>query len=217
MRLFSTISLVLILAAVAPAYADEPPKLEPVSSRLSSHLQHSNQGKDATDSIVEIHFSPDGKRLIAGDYPGGSVNEWDVGSGKRLATIETGPGGHSSCDYFAISPDWKTIYAPTAFRGFKVERFKIGGKPFFYCSFDDAVQVFDLESGKLLHSWQHTPPREITTLTLSPDGAYLLTSDGLPGVYEGDDCTRTVTLWNTQTGSQQALDNHPTASKSRSP
>jgi len=60
MRLCWTISSVLILAAVIPAFADEPPKPEPVSSRLIGRLQHSNAGKDNTDSIVEIHFSPDG-------------------------------------------------------------------------------------------------------------------------------------------------------------
>src|ERR1700733_3369274 len=91
MRQSFMIALGLFFAAV-PSFADEPPKLEPISSRLIGRLQHSNQGKDTVDWIVEIHFSPDGKRLIAGDYPGGAVNVWDVGSGKRLATMDTGFG-----------------------------------------------------------------------------------------------------------------------------
>ena len=38
----------------------------------------------------------------------------------------------------------------------------------------------------------------------SPDGAYLLSSDGLPGDYE-DGYENTFTLWDTKTGTPQAL------------
>jgi hypothetical protein len=207
MRLCWPIPLVLILAAVAPAFADEPPKPEPVSSRLIGRLPHSNQGKHAAgfiDAIVEIHFSPDSKQLIAGDYPGGVINVWDVGSGKRLAVMEAGEGYRSDWAYFAVSRDWKTVYAPTRSRGRKGEKIEIGGKPFWNWSFNDALQVFDLQSGKLLHSWQHTPPREITEIELSPDDTSIITSDGLPGIYE-DQYKRSLTLWNSQTGNQQTI------------
>jgi len=204
MRQSFMIALGLFFAAV-PSFADEPPKLEPVSSRLSGRLQHSDPSKDATDSIVEIHFSPDGKRLMAGDYPGGIINVWDVGSGKRLATMETGLGFRAGSDYFAVSPDWKTIYSPTRERGFNGEKIEVGGNQLMSWSFNDAVQVFDIESGKLSGSWQHSPPREIRTLTLSPNGAYFLTSDGVPGIYQRD-YKRTMSVWNAKTGTSQTLD-----------
>lgn len=216
MRQSYMIALGLFFAAV-PSFADEPPKLEPVSSRLSGRLQHSNHDKgDNADYIIEISFSPDGKRLIAGDYPGGAVNVWDVGSGKRLAAMETGVGYRSGWPYFAVSPDWKTVYAPTTLRGRKVQKIDVGGKPFWIWSFDDAVQVFDLESGKILPSLQHTPPREIRTVRLSPDGAWLITADGMPGIYE-DQYKRTLTLWDTKSGTSQTLDDRYGSSAKFSP
>jgi WD40 repeat protein len=204
MRQSFRIALGLFFSAV-PSFADEPPKLEPVSPRLSGRLQHSNQGKEENDVIAEIHFSPDGKRLIAGGYPEGTANVWDVASGKRLTTIEMGACNRGGMDFFAVSPDWKTVYIPTSWRGRKHEKIDIGGKPFMHWSFDDAVQVFDLESGKLKDSWQHTPAREIEDLKLSPDGSCLVTADGVPGIYEGA-YKRTMTVWNTQSGTPRTFD-----------
>ncbi len=109
----------------------EPPKDEPISARLIGRLAHSNQGKSDADSIgeiVEIHFSPDGKRLMAGDYPGGAINVWDISSGKRLAVMEMGSGYRSRIDYFAVSPDWKTIYSATSSRGRKFNKIEVAGK-----------------------------------------------------------------------------------------
>jgi WD40 repeat protein len=119
--------------------------------------------------------------------------------------METGAGLGGEIDYFTVSPDWKTIYALTKHRGRKRETLQTEGRQFWRWSFDDAVQVFDVESGKLTGSWQHTPAREIRTLTFSPNGAYFVTADGVPGIYE-DQYKRTMSLWNTQTGSHQDLD-----------
>ncbi len=146
----------------------EPPKEEPISARLIGRLAHSNQGKSDTDTIgeiVEIHFSPDGKRLMAGDYPGGAVNVWDIGSGKRLAVMEIGGMGFQS---FAVSPDWKNVYSVTNHGVRKSDKIEVGGKARISWSFDGAVQVFDVESGKLLENWQHSPAREIKWLNLRP-------------------------------------------------
>ncbi len=192
------------------AASAEPPKEEPISARLIGRLAHSNQGKNDTDSIgeiVEIHFSPDGKRLMAGDYPGGAVNVWDISSSKRLAVMEMGTGYRGRIDYFAVSPDWKTVYSSTNGRGRKSNKIEVAGKTMISYSFDDAVQVFDVESGKLLGNWQHSPAREINWLSLAPDGALLITTDYPAGIYE-DSVPSMLTLWNTQTGSHQDLGNH---------
>jgi WD40 repeat protein len=163
MRWFIMIALGFFCSMAAGA---EPPKEEPISARLIARFAHSNQGKNDADSIgeiVEIHFSPDGKRLMAGDYPGGAVNVWDISSGKRLAVMETGA-GYRVLEYFAVSPDWKTIYSATNGRGRKSNKIEVAGKAMISYSFDDAVQVFDVESGKLSESWQHSPAREIKRL-----------------------------------------------------
>ncbi len=75
-------------------------KLEPVSARLKGELVHPNR----TSIISEIHYSPDGKRIIAGDYPGGVVVVWDVATGKQLTAIDTGYGYRGSAQYFFLSP-----------------------------------------------------------------------------------------------------------------
>ena len=85
-----------------------PLKLEPVSSRLKASLAHSNREQaDRDSSIVQIQFSPDGKKIIAGDYPGGVLNVWNVDNGERQVTIETDKGHRSSWQYFVVSPDWR--------------------------------------------------------------------------------------------------------------
>jgi WD40 repeat protein len=204
MRQSFMIALGLFFAA-AESFAEEPPKLEPISSRLIGRLQYSNQGKDDNDFIVEIHFSPGGKRLIAGEYPEGIADVWDVASGKRLTTIEIGASKRGGIDFFAVSPDWKTLYAPTRSRGRKGEALQTEGRQFWRWSFDDAVQVFDLESGKLKDSWQHTPAREIRDLKLSPDGSCLVTADGVPGIYE-QFYKRTYSVWSTQSRTSRTYD-----------
>ena len=80
--------------------------LEEVSSRLKGSLIHPNR----ESQIVGIRYSADGKRLVAGDYPGGVVQLWDVETGRQLEKIETGYGYKSTYDYFFLSPDWKSVF-----------------------------------------------------------------------------------------------------------
>ena len=105
---------------VAPSTYDVPvvprpprPKLEPVSARLAGQLEHELPRTTASG----IHFSPDGKRIVAGTYPEGVINVWDVASGKRLVSIDAAKGRLASADYFTPSPDWKKIYAWQETRG----------------------------------------------------------------------------------------------------
>src|SRR5690606_3573515 len=58
-------------------------ELEPVSSRLKASLMHRSPGGD----IVGVRYSPDGSRIIAGNYQ-------PAGTGARLpAGLRQGPGG----------------------------------------------------------------------------------------------------------------------------
>src|SRR5213593_1589973 len=84
---------------VGPAVVDVPVvaakaglQTEAVSKRLRGELAHPNN----TAHLTGVRYSPDGRRLIAGDYPGGVVVLWDVSTGRALSTIETGRGYRGS-------------------------------------------------------------------------------------------------------------------------
>ncbi len=129
-------------------------ELEPVSKRLKDSLEFADKTKATgpDSSVVEIQFSPDGKQLIAGDYPGGTVHVWDVKSKRVLVTIETGKGYRGELQYFIVSPDWRTLFAPTLDRNRKFERVERDGKALNRWTFDDSIRVFDLSTGRLAQS-----------------------------------------------------------------
>ena len=184
-----------------------PIKLEPVSWRIKGSLAHVNKGKSDRAYIVEIQYSPDGKRLIAGDYnPGGVVQLWNVSSGQKLVTIETGPGHPRYYEYFAVSPDWRLVYAPTIDKDRKAERIEKDGKPLWRWAFNDAVQVFELGTGNLIREFHFSSPRGISDMKLAPDGRYFLTRDNLPGDFSNQ-YQQATSLWNVETGeSRQVFD-----------
>ncbi len=142
-------------------------------------------------------FSPDGKRLVAGDYPGGVVVVWDVTSGKQLTTLETGYGYRGSYEYFFLTPDWQTLFVPREKR--KAERVEQGGKVQYRLTFDGSVRAWDLATGRLRRTYQHQPPRGISEMRLSPDGTRFVTFEELPGTYEGSPRWG-ASLWDVATG-----------------
>ena len=184
---------------VAILSAKPGPKLEPVSTRLKSKLEHVHPD----GGIVAIQFSPDGSRLVAGDYPGGIIHTWDLATGKRLVTIDAGEGYRGSMEYFAVSPDCKTLYAPRDGKN-RFEKIAKDGKKLFRVDYDDAVYMFDLNSGELVRKWKDDPPRGIRGLELTPDGRYFVTLDEVPGEYESLR-PHALSLWDALTGSHRQV------------
>src|SRR5439155_19438495 len=105
-------------------------KPEPVPIQLKRELVHANAGAH----LRSLRFSPDGKQLIAGDYPGGVVMVWDVASGKQLVKIETGFGYRGSADYGLVSPDWRTLFVSRLQP--KFEAIDVDGTPMTRRNFD---------------------------------------------------------------------------------
>jgi WD40 repeat protein len=182
-----------------PVFAPKPgPKLLPISPRLKRELVHPNE-----DSLLYgLRFSPDGKQLMAGDYPGGVVVVWDVETGEELQRIETGFGWRGTTDYFFLSPDWQTLFVSREKR--KAEPLEKDGKRLLRWEGDGAVLAWDLWTGELKRTYQHQPPRNIRAMQLSADGKRFITLDELPGIYEGGP-KRAVSLWNVETGQYHPL------------
>ncbi len=174
-------------------------KLEAVSSRLKGELIHPNK----SISIAKVEFSPDGKRILAGDYPGGVIALWDVASGKRLTTIEAGYGYHSTANYYAVSPDWRTIFAWREKR--KVERVEQDGKRMNHWTFGGEVRAWSLDDGKLLRTYKRQPQSNVRVMRLAPDGKMFYTFDELPGTYERGS-KNAVSLWDVKTGTYRTLE-----------
>jgi WD40 repeat protein len=180
---------------VAPQFSV---KLEPVSPGLKGELIHPNRSA----TLYGLRFSKDGKRLLVGDYPGGVVVTWDVATGKRLTTLETGYEDRSTPDYFFISPDWQRLFGWRDKT--KVEGVEQDGKRMVRWTFDSEVRVWDLASGKVVRTYKHQPPRSIRFMRLSPDGTAFFTSGLLPGIYERG-AKWAVSLWDVKTGQSRTL------------
>ena len=172
---------------------------EPVSPRLASKLEHEHP--DGT--IANIRFSPDGKRLIAGNYPGGVVHVWDLASGKRISTMEAGNEPRATFNYFDLTPDWETMFAWQEGRG-KFEKFERDGKTLQRVEYGSLIRSWNVESGSLLRTYQHSPPRGIRMMYLSPTGKYFLTLDEVPGEFESSR-PRALTLWDAASGEHRQV------------
>jgi WD40 repeat protein len=169
------------------------PKLEPVSARLKREFIH----PDRSSMLVGVRFSPDGRRLIAGDFPGGVVVVWDVATGKDLRAIDTGYSSLRDVPYFLLTPDWQTMLAFWSKR--KTERIEKHGKRLFRREYESEVRAWDLANGRLQRTFWHRPARFILSMQLSPDGSKFVTYEVLPGTDQGRP-KRAISLWDVDTG-----------------
>jgi hypothetical protein len=65
--------------------------------------------------------------------------------------------------------------------------------------YDEVIRVWDVDSGGLLRTMQHSTPRGMRSLELAPDASYFLTHDDVPGEFETDR-PRAQSLWDTASG-----------------
>jgi WD40 repeat protein len=177
-------------------------KLEAVSPRLRRALIHPNR----TAVLVGLRFAPDGKRIVAGDYPGGVIQVWDADSGKQLTRIETGHGYRGSGEYLFLCPHCKTVYVSREKRN--RARVQKDGKRLIRWEPTGDVRAWDLDTGKLRATFEHRPARGISAMLLSPDGRTLVTFEELPGESAGPP-EQAATLWDVRTKQKRSLAGEP--------
>jgi WD40 repeat protein len=89
----------------------------------------------------------------------------------------------------------------------KYEKIEKDGEQAMRWTFADSVRAFDLDAGKLLREWKHSPPRGIFYLQVSPDGKYFTTLENLSGEYSSAP-TQAHSLWNVETGEHRDILDH---------
>lgn len=184
--------------------------LEPVSPRLKGSLIHSS--RDARNGqILGIRYSPDGKRIIAGDYPGGVIQHWDVETRAPLATIETEFGYGNPYEYFHVTPQWQVVFTPR--RKSEHRRVERDGKVQNLWTFHGEIGCWDPVADELQWQLQDSPRRRIRHMNLSPNGKYIASSEELPGEFSGRPDQR-LSLWNTHTQTRREFSNLSTYSTS---
>lgn len=147
--------------------------------------------------MVGIHFSPDGKRVIAGDYPGGQAVVWEVATGKQLRTIETGSGYRGSADYLHVARDGQAFLISRGKQ--KTERLEQAGKRPYRYEYDGEVRAWDPTAGRVVWTFRHQPPRNVFRMALSPDGTSFVTLEYSPGTFERHP-PPAMSLWDARTG-----------------
>jgi len=138
--------------------------------------------------VISAVFSADGK-VLASASQDSTIRLWNTATGQARDTLS----GHTAPVYMvAFSPDGKTLASGSS---------------------DHTVRVWDVQSGRQIrvlegYSW-------IESLTLSPNGRALLTSEN-PGTTKGNSNRVTVKLWNLASGQlirtvERAIDLQPPA------
>lgn len=169
-------------------------KREAVSPRLRQTLVH----PDRSGVLKGLHFSADGRRIVAGHGRTGVVQAWDAASGRQLTSIEAGQ-RNSSGAYFLLSADGLFLYVDQSKTSVRL----VGkDKRIRHWEFSGGVRSLDMSSGKPLHDFTPPPGRGVLSMQLSPDGSTLLIFEGESGDYESA-VKRFGNLWDARTGKRR--------------
>jgi WD40 repeat protein len=205
---------------------EAPPKVISVYDSVTGKLVRRLEA-DVREIYWSVCFSPD-KRTVVGSNWDASLRLWDLESGREQAKIPA-IGGTTTYAYFA--PDSKTFATggpnnahgvllwETA-TGKRIEPYPGHSSPIASVSFapdgrtaatssrirdDSIIRLWDLQTGRLLRTFEATSGRGVAGVAFSPDGATLAATCNWYGDLK-------VRLWDVGTGRERhALAGHETA------
>jgi RNA polymerase sigma factor (sigma-70 family) len=181
---------------------------------------------DSPSISPNVAFTPDGKTLATTGLYTGTIQIWDVTTGKRKAA----PEGHTDAPRrFDFSPDGKRVVSMGGRDGTVIvwnsatgepltvirrgewvrgAAFSADGKSLFSCWAGDQVVVYDASTGRQLHTLRMDDParkdlrQSGLTMRLSADRKTLVAfSDGYKGK-EGPENSELMTAWDAATRKQ---------------
>jgi WD40 repeat protein len=164
--------------AVQPATVEVP--VQRIEADASAQLRTTLKGQGET--VWQVAWAPDGKTLAALSITGGEVILWDVAARQQRATLRSDLGESYSLGF---TPDGKTLVIAHYRRNAK------GGPT-------GGISLWDTSTGQRRALLQHTPPRGVARLVVSPDGKTIAAAEswneGGKGAYKS--C---LTLWDIST------------------
>ena len=169
--------------AVKPSTVELP--VDIIAAAESAQLTATLKGH--TDFVWQVAWSPDGKTLASLSSVKGEVRLWDVAERKELRTLKSDLGDSYG---LAFTPNGKTLV---------VGHYQSDAK----AGLTGGISLWDVATGRRTGLLQHTPPRGVSRLALSPDGKTIAAAEGWreseKGAYK-----RCVTLWDLDSGKVQA-------------
>jgi WD40 repeat protein len=164
---------------VKPATVEVP--VHVIEAAESPQLSATLRGHE--EYVWQVAWSPDGKTLASLSTAKSEVKLWDVAERKERATMHSDLGNSYG---FASTPDSKTLIV--GHHQYDPKTGPTGG-----------ISLWNVATGQRTGLLQHTPPRGVSRLVLSPDGKTLAAweswKEGAKGEYK-----QSITLWDIATG-----------------
>ncbi len=139
-------------------------------------------------------ITPDGRTLVSGH--GGTITSSDIANGAVRHTVKI-----DALHVIAVSHDGGVLATAGVYTGKSL----VTGKPVQRSDWETVV-LWDLSTGRRLHTLRSSTYCHVQAAAFSPDGRTLAIGlEPLPELYDQSDCRETVMLWDVASGRELRL------------